>query len=351
MRWLIRNSKPRHRVEKIRPKGRERGAAGVTVALLLLVLIGAGALAVDTGQIYVERTELQNGADAGALAVAQICASGGGCTQAQADAAASPLADGNARDNASTVKSVDLSVANQVTVTTSTLDGTSGAGFLHKMFASALNASSVTVGASATAGLTFPGGAGAFPLAFSNKCFDLTAAVSTGTKQKISWKPGTTCTNPSGQVVPGGWGWLSDPDGDCYAVTTTGNVVGTDPGNDKPSQCATILQGWINDMAAGKSVQVTFPVFDTTTGTGNGALYHIIGYATFKILGWKFGNGSPYEYRNTTAATGNSNLACSGGNDRCIIGQFVKYVTIDAATGGGAGSGQNLGTVIVKLIK
>jgi len=329
----------------------ERGAAGAMVAVMVLVLIGAGAMAVDVGQIYAERAELQNGADAGAIAVAQICASGGGCTQAQANAAAAALANSNARDNASTVKSVDLSVANQVTVKTSTLDGKSGAGFLHKMFASALNVAPATVGATAVAGLSFPGAGGAFPLAFSNKCFDLTGAVATGSKQKISWKPGTTCTNPSGQVVPGGWGWLSDPDGDCYAVTSTGNVVGTDPGNDKPSQCATILQGWINTMAAGQVVEVTFPVFDTTTGTGNGALYHIIGYATFKILGWKFGNGSPFEYRNTTAATGNSNLACSGGNDRCIIGQFVKYVTIDAAAGGGAGSGQNLGTVIVTLIK
>jgi len=329
----------------------ERGAAGVMVAVMMLVLVGAGAMAVDVGEIYAERAELQNGADAGAIAVAQICAAGGGCTQAQANAAAKSLADSNARDNASTVKSVDLSVANQVTVKTSTLDGTSGAGFLHKMFASALNVAPATVGATAVAGLTFPGSGGAFPLAFSNKCFDLSSAVSTGVKQKISWKPGTTCTNPSGQVVPGGWGWLSDPDADCYAVTSTGNVVGTDPGNDKPQQCSTILQGWINDMSAGKTVQVTFPVFDTTTGTGNGALYHIMGYATFRILGWKFGNGSPYEYRNTTAATGNSNLACSGGNDRCIIGQFVKYVTIDAAAGGGAGSGQNLGTVIVKLIK
>ncbi|MGW9415114.1 Tad domain-containing protein [Arthrobacter cupressi] len=333
-----------------KPKN-ERGAAGAMVAVMVLVLVGAGAMAVDVGQIYAERAELQNGADSGALAVAQICASGGGCTQAQADAAANALANSNARDNASTVKSVDLSVANQVTVKTSTLDGTSGAGFLHKMFASALNTPPATVGATAVAGLTFPGEGGAFPLAFSDECWDLAGSSATGSMQKISWKPGVTCTNPSGHVVPGGWGWLDDPDADCYAVTTTGNVVGSDPGNNKPMQCATILQGWINKMSAGDDVEVTFPVYDTSTGTGTGALYHVIGYATFRILGWKFGNGSPYEYRNTTAATGNSNLACNGGNDRCIIGQFVKYVTIDAATGGGAGSGQNLGTVIVKLIK
>ena len=37
----------------------EKGAAGVTVALMMLVLIGAGALAVDTGQIYAERAQFK----------------------------------------------------------------------------------------------------------------------------------------------------------------------------------------------------------------------------------------------------------------------------------------------------
>ncbi|WP_120523123.1 TadE/TadG family type IV pilus assembly protein [Arthrobacter celericrescens] len=351
MRRLVRNSKPRHRAEKSNAVNRERGAAGVTVALLLMVLVGAGAMAVDVGQIYVERGELQNGADAGAMAAAQLCAEADGCTQLEAEAAAANLANGNARDNASTVQSVDLSVANQVTVVTSTLSGTTNAGFLSKMFASALNAPPVTVGAQATAGLTFPGGGGAFPLAFSDECWDLSEAVDTGELQKISWKPGTTCTNPSGHTVPGGWGWLEDPDNDCYAVTTTGNVVGSDPGSDKPAQCATILQGWITALDSGETVEVTFPVFDSKSGTGSGAIFHIIGYATFSIVGWKFGNGSVYEYHNTTAALGNSNLACSAGNARCIIGQFVKYVTLEDAEGGGAGSGENLGTVVVKLIK
>ncbi|OFI40024.1 hypothetical protein BIU82_03100 [Arthrobacter sp. SW1] len=337
--------------ENTTANSKEKGAAGVTVALLLLVLIGAGAMAVDVGQIYVERAELQNGADASALAAAQICAEDDGCSQSEAEAAAGFLANGNARDDASTVTSVDLSVADQVTVTTSTLDGTSGAGFLRKMFASALDAPPVTVGASATAALTYPGSGGAFPLAFSDKCWDLSATEASGELQKISWKPGTTCTNPSGHVIPGGWGWLEDPDADCYAVTATGNVVGSDPGSDKPEQCADILQGWINTLNAGDKVEVTFPVFDASTGTGSGAVYHIIGYATFNVVGWKFGQNGVYEYHNTADALGNSNLACSAGNARCIIGQFVKYVTLENAEGGGAGSGQNLGTVVIKLIK
>src|SRR6516165_9618464 len=56
----------------------ERGAIGVLIAVLIGggVLIGMGALAIDVGQIYQNRAELQNGADAGALAVADSCALG-----------------------------------------------------------------------------------------------------------------------------------------------------------------------------------------------------------------------------------------------------------------------------------
>ena len=52
-------------------ESRERGAAGVLVAVMMLAIIGAGALAVDMGQIYAERAALQNGADAGALAAVE----------------------------------------------------------------------------------------------------------------------------------------------------------------------------------------------------------------------------------------------------------------------------------------
>ena len=338
-------------IREARTPDNERGAAGVIVALMILVLIGVGAMSVDIGQIYAERAQLQNGADAGALAVAQMCANAGGCTQNAANAAAKALADSNSNDGVSNVQSVDLSVANQVTVTTSTIDGTTHAGFLTKLFSSALNTAPVTVGAKATASLKPPSGNGAFPLAFSNSCWDLSGAATSGTLQKISWKPGVTCTNPSGHSVPGGWGWLSDPNSDCYAETTTGNMAGSNPGNAKPSQCATILQGWINSLNSGNPVKVTFPVFDTTTGSGNNAMFHIIGYATFSIVGWKFGNGGVYEYHNTTSALGNSNLACSGGNDRCIVGQFVKFATVDQFTGNGSGSGQDFGTWQVQLIK
>lgn len=325
----------------------ERGAAGVLVAVMMLVLIGAGALAVDVGQIYAERAQLQNGADAGAIAVAQACHAGG-CSQADAEELAAALANGNSNDGQSNVSDVDLSVPDRVTVRTTTQNGSNS--FLSKLFASALNAPPVTVGAFATASFEPPSGGKGFPLAISDNCFNLSEASPTGEVQKISYKPGGTCTDPSGHAIPGGWGWL-DQSSPCEATTETGtNQVGSDPGNNPPSGCGAILDGWKSTILAGGEVNVAFPIFDDATNQGQNGQFHIIGYATFKIWGWKFGNNHEYEFRNTASDPGmTSALACTQGNNRCIIGQFVKFESIDTFTGG-SGGGADLGTVNIKLI-
>ncbi|MGY3378833.1 Flp pilus assembly protein TadG [Arthrobacter sp. TE12231] len=330
---------------------RERGAAGVLVAVMMLVLIGAGALAVDTGQIYAERAQLQNAADAGAMAAAQQCHKAGTCTVTQAKLWAEELSGANSNDGATAVDSVDLSVPGQVTVVTSTVNGSNGAGFLTKMFASALNAPPVTVRAGATASMAPPNAGSGFPLAISDNCYNLSGASPTGPVQKISYKPGGTCTGPSGTAIPGGWGWL-DQSSACQATTQTGsNNMGSDPGNNPPSGCATILDGWKATILAGGDVNVAFPIFDDATNQGQNGTFHIIGYATFKIWGWKFGNNHSYEFRNTSSDPGmTASLACASGSDRCIIGQFVKFESIDSF-GGPPGTGTDLGTVEIKLIK
>lgn len=329
----------------------ERGAAGVLVAVMMLVLIGAGAMAVDVGQIYAERAQLQNAADAGAMAAAKQCHEAGGCTVAEATTWAAELSGPNSNDGASTIAEVDLSVPNQVTVATSTRNGSSGAGFLTQMFSSALNAPPVTVGARATASINPPSSGSGFPLAISDDCFNLSAATPAGTVQKISYKPGGTCTDPSGTQLPGGWGWL-DQDEPCEAETQTGsNSIGSDPGNNPPTECQTILAEWKATILAGNEVFATFPIFDDATNQGQNGSFHIIGYATFNIWGWKFGNNHDYEFRNKANDPGmNADLACPGGNERCIIGQFVRFDSIDSA-GGIPGTGADLGTTYIRLIK
>jgi Flp pilus assembly protein TadG len=55
----------------------DRGAVAIIVAILVpALLLGLGALVLDVGSWYAQRAQTQNGADAGALAVAQSCATG-----------------------------------------------------------------------------------------------------------------------------------------------------------------------------------------------------------------------------------------------------------------------------------
>ncbi|MCU1518901.1 MAG: putative Flp pilus-assembly TadE/G-like [Pseudarthrobacter sp.] len=297
----------------------ERGAAGVTVAVMMLVLIGAGALAVDTGQIYAERAQLQNGADAGALAVAKSCQPGP-CTPSLAG----PLANANSNDNASDA-SVNLSVAGQVTVTTSTRNGSSA--FLSKMFASALNSGPVTVGATATAAWGSPGsGTAALPLTFAPCQFDINGATDT-----ILTHGSETCVSdsPSGQVIPGGFAWLSSDPGQCRATVhpddpSTAGVVDpyarTDTGLSMPNECKTLLPGLLNTV-------ILFPVFSSTVGTGSNAKYYIKGFAAFQLLGYSF-----------PGASGGDQTGL-GSSNRGIRGKFVTWVADSSSYGGGGYSG------------
>lgn len=57
----------------------ESGATAVMVALLALVLLGAGALAVDVGQVMAKRSALQSNVDHAVMAAAAELTSGGSC--------------------------------------------------------------------------------------------------------------------------------------------------------------------------------------------------------------------------------------------------------------------------------
>ncbi|WP_445153709.1 pilus assembly protein TadG-related protein [Arthrobacter sp. Hor0625] len=333
-----------------RKSEKERGAAGVLVAVMMVVLLGAGAMAVDVGQIYAERAQLQNAADAAAMATAQQCHNTPADCPIQALPWAQEMTAGNSNDGATAVDSVDLTVPNQVTVATSTLNGTSGAGFLTQLFANALNAPPVTVGARATAVIEPLGGATAFPLAISDCQYDLSGAEETGEVQLIKYKPGSgTCTSTSGHVIPGGFGWLDDS-GTCVATTDAGDIADTDTGANFPGSCTAIVTGWRNTILAGGSVEATFPVYDDAGGTGHGGWFHIRGYATFKIIGWAFsGGGTPEVFRETMPWVGSPANACTG-SCRGIIGQFIRFESIGEA-GGTPGTGPDLGTVNIRLIR
>jgi len=94
-----------HRLTRFREG--EQGAIAAIVAMLFGfgVLLSLAALTVDVGNINADRRQLQNGADAVALAVAQTCATTGTC--APNDPALQTLVDANAADGATAIRRVD----------------------------------------------------------------------------------------------------------------------------------------------------------------------------------------------------------------------------------------------------
>lgn len=307
-------------IKLARPEDNERGVAGVIVAVMMVVLIGAGAVAVDVGQIYVERAQLQNGADAGALAVARSCQAGS-CDAALAD----PLANSNSNDGASAVNAVDVA-GTQVTVTTTTKNGSSS--FLSNMFSNALGADPVSVGAKSTAAWGSPGsGPAVLPLAFAS-CEILTD----GSTHTITTHGTTTCTSdsPSGSVIPGGFHWLASDVGKCQATVhaddpLTSLIVDpyakSDPGASLSTLCKAVIEDLLNEI-------VLFPIFTAASAGGAGGKYYIKGYVAMRLLGYRFPGSS--EGDTTGLAPPKTG----------VRGQFVEFVADPTTyTGGGYSDG------------
>lgn len=97
-------------------RDRETGAVAAIVVVLFGfgVLLGLGAIVLDTGSLLYERRQLQNGADAAALAAGKDCASSAACTPGvvtasvfTATTALTALAGANASaDGATTIESI-----------------------------------------------------------------------------------------------------------------------------------------------------------------------------------------------------------------------------------------------------
>jgi Flp pilus assembly protein TadG len=78
----------RSRLLRLRGPHGERGAIAVAFALLMPLVFGAAALAIDSVAVWSDRQQVENGADAAALAVALDCANGNcGDIKATAEAA------------------------------------------------------------------------------------------------------------------------------------------------------------------------------------------------------------------------------------------------------------------------
>jgi Flp pilus assembly protein TadG len=358
----------------------ERGAIGVLVGVLIGggVLLGMGALAIDVGQLYQNRAELQNGADAGALAVADSCALGScstGIANQYATGNASRLTGNNAGVDLVCGSGSGMAVCpgttgapydcpanpsagtNYVDVHTSTRTA-SGSTLLPPVLARTLLGNRGYAGTNVKACAQAEWGA---PTSANTIAFTISACswyVYTNNGATFAQPPpyppntvpdpsldhivfehgsqGSKTTGcppyqPSGQDAPGNFGWTTDS-GNC-SVTINNSSYGGNTGASASGDCQTVLQ---NDQA--NKALVYLPVYSAISGTGNNVTYTLLGFAAFVITGYHI-TGS---FQAKDWETGK--FPCSGSNF-CISGYFTQGLI--PSTGGLGGKG--LGASIVKL--
>lgn len=343
----------------------EDGAIAVVVALVSLVLFAFVAIAVDAGQLYQERRELQNGADAAALAAAYDCAKGViecSLTGLELNDTVDSYANANANDGTSAAAMVELDLtAKFVTVETETLSG--GNGFLTHWFAWAFNIldpgadlATTTVRAGATAEWDrVPGTLEIFPLVFCLDTFNALTADGSAfgpPEYHIFYKtPSTPVECPtSDQIYDGGFGWL-DLEHPSYTLdaatcTLTINadewVPGIAGGGARAAapwpQCYRKLKEKIQQMDANPdAAPLLVPIFDGWRGSGANGEFHIAGFGALRPTGFHFGGTTNHP----------DNMACQNPSNRCVRGWFTDFVT-----GGGSGSGGTYyGVVAVDLTR
>jgi len=351
----------------------EHGGIVLLFGVLLAFLFVAAALVANVGRAFFERRELQNGADAAALAIAFDCARAvanpslvARCSAAAAAANASGLPNANAKDGTSTISQVLPATLNPASgsVTVNTVSRRpDGDPSVQLALTRSDNAdmNEITVKASASARWGPASAASGFPLLLQQCNFmafggaarlpavgpfppdDAAPAIIINRAQP-------PCPEPA--HPPGSHGWLTpDVPGGCdifLAVgatpTSTGNTVscvithridtGAPIGSGAGEQAA--------ELARRLYHKVVFIPIGTPNGSGSGGSYTVTGWGAIYITGYNFGG----QYV-LNAGTPNCLATSSAGSARCIRGYFVNA----EPQSGAVGSGASFGAQVVQLAK
>lgn len=374
----------------------DRGAIGILVGILIGggVLLGISALVIDVGLIYHERAQLQNAADAGALAVAKGCALGNADCSADTGTGgtARPYADANSKDVASAVElvcgsdpdavlpgcpestgaitecPVETPEGDYAEVRTSTLE-TDGTTLLPSVFARALlgNESYEGKNVRACARAAWGAPSAANGLALTVSWCEWNAATGGGADyappppdladpsyERVlvlrapgsgsSKNPAPTCeAEPSGADIPGGFGWTADDPADPGSCTTHFETDGTyapDTGGDVPSRCKDVLLEAYNNYPTA----LIIPVYTGhPDGQGSNGEYTLWQPAAFVVTGWS-GLAAMEGGDRSVPSKLTGRTRCANPGDSCLFGYFTTGVT-SGTIGGGSGAGVS----VVKL--
>ena len=295
MRWIIER------------RGRERGAVAVMVAISMVVMMGFAALAIDLGGAYSERQQLQNGADASALAIAQDCAAARSSC-ATATGTANQYVDANKLDGA--YNSVTVAKGSNSVMVATTYTRTN-------WFAGVIGIPTTDVSAQASAQWGPVSSGSTLPLTFSLTCFssatkgwdgsglpNVSIEVIANIKDKV-------CTNPAHNEVNGGFGWLAS-DG-CAARMNIGGWVDSQNGAAGPSSDCESFWKKLQDQTA------LIPLFDSFQATGSDKGYHIAGMASFTVTGYCF---TKFDW-NVAKCNGSASAKSDSGPR--VVGKFTKW--------------------------
>lgn len=331
----------------------DRGGVVIWVALMMVVLLGAGALVIDLGAAQVEGQRLRNGAEAASLAIAQDCVDGG-CGPIWSTATA--YAERNDPDGAMAVVEIcgdapdlggcgaavpeeleDATGWVRVRTRTATPEGGDQVRFVLAPIMNSLMGATLTRGATAAWGAA--GSGRVAPLAVSLCEFQalggdaaagiVPSGIRTVTFHGVGSDDTESCVaSTSGADLPGGFGWLSSQG--CRLEVTVGTWLAADPGTSPDQDCRDDLVRW-------RSEPIAIVLYDAERAQGAGGEYRVAGLAGLEILGYRFpGERWPAGFR-CEGSRGNRNT--------CIRARF-STVTI---TGGGFG-GDDYGARTVRLV-
>jgi Flp pilus assembly protein TadG len=300
----------------------QRGQAFVITALMIASLLGVTALVLDVGSWFRAHRQLQATADAAALAGAQSLPDDPGT--------ASSLANDYAAKNTSGLQGVTVTLS-QTYVANDTIKvhvAKPAEGFFSKVF----GINSVDEGAAATART-----AGMQSALY-------VAPIVVNKKHPMLNNCGGPCYGPNYQTTipvsatgaPGAFGLVNlDPqtNGTTGASTLASWIVSgftkyLDIGSYASDPGVKFNSNGIQDaMQQRIGTEMLFPVYDTYSGQGSNAQYHIIGWVGFFITG-----------------------VDPNGNNGNISGYFTRVIWTGIQASSAGGGGPNLGARAVQLV-
>jgi Flp pilus assembly protein TadG len=332
----------------------ERGGIAVTVALLAIPILVCLAFVIDAGLLHWEKVQLQNGADAAALAVAQECAESGTSCTGGAVALASGIAGENANDGQAAATLPELTVSassGHVTVIASTLND-EGTAVRHPLSSLVSPDAESTIQALAAAEWGAPVAGSVLPLAIAD-CELKKVETDPDLAKQIFLRSDNEAQDCPGSY-PGGFGWLDDGDRDCLVpIAVDGTVPGTTGNNPGKTGCTAA------DFKALIGQTVLVPIYSGFAAEAGGkaresggahGVYHISKFAAFTVTGYKTsGSDDTYLGSSSPSFKGSGPNDCDkSGKCRGLRGYFIRYVELGEDFDLGEG-GPDGGLTIVRM--